>query len=165
MTRLKEKAVLIVLLAITWILLTYPVDRPELIVGAILVILVSLLPLGGQYCLSEWNLSPKAFLYGFVYILVFSKTLVLSNLDVAFRVLHPRLPINPGIVRVRTRLKSKLGRLILANSITLTPGTITVETRDEFFYVHWIDVRGENLEERTAKIVWDFERYLEVIFG
>ncbi|HRZ88080.1 MAG TPA: Na+/H+ antiporter subunit E, partial [Spirochaetia bacterium] len=99
------------------------------------------------------------------YFFVFAKALVLSNLDVAFRVLHPRLPIAPGIVKVKTRLKTPLGRLLLANSITLTPGTITVEMRGEDIYVHWIKVADSDPEGATAAIVGGFEKYLEVICG
>jgi multicomponent Na+:H+ antiporter subunit E len=68
-------------------------------------------------------------------------------------------------VRVRTSLKSRLGRLVLANSITLTPGTITVETRGEILYVHWINVEGDDIEATTQRIVEKFEGYLEVICG
>jgi multicomponent Na+:H+ antiporter subunit E len=99
------------------------------------------------------------------YALVFLKALVLSNLDVAFRVLHPRLPIAPGIVRVRTTLRTPLGRLLLANSITLTPGTITVEMRGEDVFVHWIKVASADPQGATEAIVSDFEKYLEVICG
>jgi multicomponent Na+:H+ antiporter subunit E len=98
-------------------------------------------------------------------LFVFLGELIKSNLDVAFRVLHPKLPINPGIVKVKTRLTSRLGRIALANSITLTPGTITVETKGDTFYIHWIDARAKNIEESTKAIVEKFERYLEVIFG
>ena len=109
--------------------------------------------------------TPKALIWGIAYLFVFLVELVKSNLDVAFRVLHPRLPIHPGIVKVRTKLTSPMGRLALANSITLTPGTITVETKEEYFYVHWIDVRARNIEETSQNIVSKFEKYLEVIFG
>jgi multicomponent Na+:H+ antiporter subunit E len=86
-------------------------------------------------------------------------------LDVAKRVVSPNLPINPGIVKVKTKLTSRLGRMILANSITLTPGTLTVETDEDNFYIHWIDVTSEDIEEATRKIVRKFEKYLEVCFG
>ena len=75
------------------------------------------------------------------------------------------LPINPGIVKVQTKLKSRLGRAFLANSITLTPGTLTVETKGEYFYIHCIDVTSHDIEEATQKIVSTFEKYLEVIYG
>ena len=77
----------------------------------------------------------------------------------------PSLPVNPGIVEVKTKLKSRLGRLILANSITLTPGTFTVEIRDDSLFIHWIDVKGSDPEEATEMIVRKFEKYLEVMYG
>jgi len=53
----------------------------------------------------------------------------------------------------------------LANSITLTPGTLTVEMRNEYFYIHWIDVTKEDILGATEAIVSKFEKYLEVIYG
>ena len=76
----------------------------------------------------------------FLYIFVFLGELIKSNFDVAARVANPKLPINPGIVKVKTKLKSKLGRIMLANSITLTPGTLTVDIDEDTneLYIHWI---------------------------
>ena len=88
-----------------------------------------------------------------------------SNIDVARRVLSPSLPIKPGIVEVKTKLTSKFGRMLLANSITLTPGTLTVEVKDDSFFIHWIDVEDEEIENASKKIVEKFEKYLEVIYG
>jgi len=90
---------------------------------------------------------------------------VKSNLRLAVIVLSPSLPIKPGIVKVRTRLKSRMGRLMLANSITLTPGTLTVEVKDEWLYVHWVQVDRDDVDSATADIVAGFERYLEVMYG
>jgi len=66
-----------------------------------------------------------------------------ANLDVAWRVITGR--IRPGIVRFDPGLRTELGRTVLANSITLTPGTLTVEVNDNtgVFYVHWINVTNE----------------------
>lgn len=58
---------------------------------------------------------------------LFTRELVKSNLDVARRVVSPEVRINPGIVEIKTRLKHPTYRLVLANSITLTPGTLTVD--------------------------------------
>jgi len=91
--------------------------------------------------------------------------LIKSNLDVARIVLSPSLPINPGIVEVKTVLKSKMARVLLSNSITLTPGTITVDIKDDTLYIHWINVKSENIEEATKKIVNKFEKHLIKIYG
>ena len=85
----------------------------------------------------------------------------LPAIDTDDFLIDPTLPINPGIVEVKTRLKSPLGRLVLANSITLTPGTLTVETKDDSFFIHWIDVSSQDIESATQKIVRTFEKYLE----
>jgi multicomponent Na+:H+ antiporter subunit E len=58
-----------------------------------------------------------------------------------------------------------MGRLMLANSITLTPGTLTVEMDGEWLYVHWTSVASDDIEAATSEIVAGFERYLEVIYG
>jgi len=73
--------------------------------------------------------------------------------------------VKPGIVKVRTRLKSRMGRLLLANSITLTPGTLTVELNGEWLYIHWVTVESADIEAATQNIVAGFERYLEVMYG
>jgi multicomponent Na+:H+ antiporter subunit E len=91
--------------------------------------------------------------------------LIKSNFDVARRVLTPALPIKPGIVEVKTKLKSKFARMLLANSITLTPGTLTVDVKDDSFFIHWIDVKNEDVEAASKEIVEKFEKYLEVIYG
>jgi len=107
----------------------------------------------------------KRFLYLLLYIPIFLFYCILANIDVAYRVLHPKLPIKPGIVKVKTSLTTLTGRVALANSITLTPGTLTVElTRDGYLYVHWINVKTVNIEEATRKIVRKFESILKEVF-
>jgi multicomponent Na+:H+ antiporter subunit E len=59
-----------------------------------------------------------------------------SNFQVAYLVLHPKMPIQPGLLRLRTKLRNRTGHIMLANSITLTPGTITVDFDDGDYSVH-----------------------------
>jgi multicomponent Na+:H+ antiporter subunit E len=113
---------------------------------------------------SEMKLTPKSLFYTFYYILVFLVELVKSNIDVTRRVLSPGLNINPGIVKVETKLKSKMARLILADSITLTPGTFTIEITGNTLYIHWIDVQEQGVNEATEAIVRKFEKILEEIY-
>jgi len=85
--------------------------------------------------------------------------IVLANIYVAFLALHPRMKdmLDPTIVTFKTKLKSNLSRVTLANSITLTPGTITIRMEDDVFYVHSLNRKtaeglpGE-MEERIARI-------------
>ncbi len=67
--------------------------------------------------------------------------IVLANLDVAYRALHPKMPLDPVVVEFETPLRSDLALTFMANSITLTPGTITIMVEPEKgkFVVHAID--------------------------
>ncbi len=67
--------------------------------------------------------------------------IVLANLDVAYRALHPKMPLDPVVVEFETPLRSDLALTFMANSITLTPGTITIMVEPEKgkFIVHAID--------------------------
>lgn len=64
------------------------------------------------------------------------REIVAANLDVARRILDPRLPIQPTVVRVRAGQRTDLGRVIHANSITLTPGTVSVAVEGDEIVVH-----------------------------
>lgn len=157
---------LFVLLFGLWLLLTGSLDPQELIVGALAALLVAGLAAGSMRSLTACDQpAARRVAYAAAYVPYLLWQILLSNLDVARRVTNPALPISPGIVRVRTRLKSPLGRLFLTSSITLTPGTLTVETDGPDLYIHWIDVTADGIEEASSRIVSGFERYLEVIFG
>jgi len=111
------------------------------------------------------RLTPKAFFAFFVFSHIFLFELIKSNIDVAKRVLSPSLPINPGIIAVKTKLTDPVARFILSSAITLTPGTFTLDTYGDTFYIHWIDAGSENAEKNSIDIVRKFEKYLEVIYG
>ena len=85
--------------------------------------------------------------------------IILANIYVVKLALHPNMKrmIYPHIVKFRTKLKKDLSIVTFANSITLTPGTITVLVEDDYFYVHAIDMRvAESLpgdmEKRVGQI-------------
>jgi multicomponent Na+:H+ antiporter subunit E len=64
--------------------------------------------------------------------------IILANVEIAYLVLNPKPLVDPQIVRFKPDLKTDLGIVTLANSITLTPGTITVEANKEEFVIHAI---------------------------
>jgi multicomponent Na+:H+ antiporter subunit E len=66
------------------------------------------------------------------------KEIVMSSLDVTKRVLDPRLPISPTLIEVPSTQKTDLGRVIFANSITLTPGTVSCRVEEGSILVHAI---------------------------
>ena len=76
--------------------------------------------------------------------------IVIASLQVAYAVLHPRCPIDPAILRFKTRLGNTSAKVILGNSITLTPGTITLEIADSEFLVHALmDVSSTGIIDGT----------------
>jgi multicomponent Na+:H+ antiporter subunit E len=156
---------LFVALFVVWLLLNGSLATDIAITGAVAALVIAFIFRDGLALFSEFRATPRAFLMAFLYIPYFLKELVKSNLHIARVVLSPALPVNPGIVKVRTRLKSSMGRLILANSITLTPGTLTVELDGEWLYIHWVTVEAVDIDAATANIVAGFEKYLEVMYG
>jgi len=149
---------------LVWILLA-GVSPPELILGAVISIVLALLIAKFTDISIGWKTPVQIVLFIVLYIPVFLYELVKSNIDVLFRVLNPKLPINPGFVKVKIEVKGNLGKLILANSITLTPGTISVDADDEGIFVHWIDVKGDSEEEYSEKIAGKFERLLRKVLS
>jgi len=109
-------------------------------------------------------LSIKRVLFSLVYVIVLFWEIIKANFDVAYRVVHPKMPIKPGVVVIKTSLKSDIGKLILANSITLTPGTFTLDVIGDKLLIHWINVKAEDIDEATNMIGRRFEKYLKVIF-
>jgi multicomponent Na+:H+ antiporter subunit E len=165
MHKARDFTLLFVVLVIFWLLLNASFAPDVLAVGIVVAFLIALSFRGGSSFLAGFNATPRAVAAAVIYVFYFLKELVKSNLRLAAIVLSPSLPVQPGIVKVRTRLRSPMARLLLANSITLTPGTLTVELDGEWLYVHWVTVASTDVEAATANIVAGFERYLEVMYG
>jgi multicomponent Na+:H+ antiporter subunit E len=109
--------------------------------------------------------TPRVIIYAFAFLGTFLWELVKANLNVARLVFSPRIHIRPGIVEIKTQLKSSMGRMALANAITLTPGTLVVDIRDDTLFVHWIVVAAEDPVGATREIAGRFEKYLRVVYG
>jgi multicomponent Na+:H+ antiporter subunit E len=154
---------LFILSMILWLMLTFEFSVANIIVGAVSSLLCALI--FGHIFIKNVRklLQPHRYFWFFIYLAVFIWECIKANLDVAYRVLHPAMPIRPGIVRVKTTLKSDISKMLLANSITMTPGTISVDIIGEYLYVHWIYVRSEDPEVYTAMITGAFEKYIKKI--
>lgn len=159
-----RQLVCILLSFLVWVLLTWPPGWVDLGAGLFFAILVATL-------LSELYpdqpaavFDPRRWFWAAVYLPYFAYYCVKANLDVAYRVLHPDLPIRPGIVAVPTTLRSDWAKAFLAASITLTPGTLVVDIDGPQLYVHWINVPPGDRVERTRRIAAQFERLLRRIF-
>jgi multicomponent Na+:H+ antiporter subunit E len=110
-------------------------------------------------------INPRSWFWLFIYGFVFFYYVIKGGLDVSYRVLHPRMPIRPGIVKIKSVLKTETGRSALANSITLTPGTLTIDVTDDgYFYVHWLNVLSLDEEEAAQHVLRRFEWFIQRIF-
>ena len=167
-----RKVTLTILSFIVWFLLVWPfdpvtgaLDLQSTVIGLVVAIFVGLLL--GDKIPAKLGLGTvfKRIFWLLVYIPMFLWYVIAANLDVVYRVVHPDMPIRPGIVKVKTSLRNAAGRTMLANSITLTPGTLTVDiTDDGYLYIHWINVKSDDIEEATRHIVARFESVLRRIF-
>jgi multicomponent Na+:H+ antiporter subunit E len=152
-----------ILSMIFWLMLTFEFTIPNLIVGAVSSLLTSVF-FTRFFVKNVYKLiQPKRYFWFLVYLFVFIWECIKANIDVAYRVLHPKMPIRPGIVKVRTTLKSDLAKMLLANSITMTPGTISVDIIDDYLYIHWIYISSDDPEVYTEIITGAFEKYIKRI--
>jgi multicomponent Na+:H+ antiporter subunit E len=162
----KSQIILFIIAYLIWAFLSWPPDYQHLIVGIFVCGFVSFIT-GDLFVKQPHKFKHiSRYLWFLYYIPLFIWECIKANLDVAYRVAHPDLPINPGIVKVKTNLKSDTALTFLANSITLTPGTMTVDIDQEngFLYIHWIDVKDKDIQKATEIIVKTFEEVLKRIF-
>lgn len=146
---------------LAWLLLAGTLAVEEVVAGALVSLLVTLLSGPHLAVYAGVRFTPDAVVHLIAFLAVFLRALVHANIDMARRVLSPSLPIRPAVVEVETQLQSALGKLLLTNAITLTPGTLSIDVEDNRVRVHWVDCPpGLDLHDKTAAIVSDFERHL-----
>ena len=164
---MNPKTILFLFAFIVWCLFSWVPDGAHLLIGILVASIVAFMM--GDLVIQRPHLMlhPGRYVnFIFLYVPVFLWEVLKANIDVAYRVVHPELPINPGIVKVRTSLRSDIALTLLANSITLTPGTMSVDIDKDksVLYIHWIDVRSSDIEAATRIIVERFEKILRKIF-
>lgn len=147
-----------------WLAYTSSLAQSEMMAGLIISLILSYFTYQSFSRDKGNNNILSRFLAFLKYLPVFLWEMIKANLDVAKRVIDPSLPINPAIVEISTDLKSNQAKLFLANSITLTPGTLTVDIVEDKLYVHWIDLTAEDPAEQKKIISEKFEKLLEGVF-
>lgn len=123
----------------------------EIIFGTILSLIVGFIARTIFVKKSFRMLNPVRWILFVVYVIApFFVSMAKANIDVAYRVITGR--INPGIVRISPNLKTDLGISMLANSITLTPGTLSVDIDEDKndLYIHWINVKKGALDKKPV---------------
>jgi multicomponent Na+:H+ antiporter subunit E len=165
-----RRSIYLILAFIVWILLTWPfvdgkVDWQVVVAGIVASAIVAIIFHDILPKEHHVFISPVRIFWFLVYVPVFVYYVIKANFDVVYRALHPAMPIKPGIVKIKTNLKTDSGITALANSITLTPGTLTVDlTDDGCLYIHWINVKSDDVEQATNIIARRFEWFIKKIF-
>jgi multicomponent Na+:H+ antiporter subunit E len=135
----------------------------EFVTGVILSLMVALLATKVLFQKRNYKiLNPRRWITFLIYFIgPFFWSMIKCNLDVAYRVITGK--INPGIVKISPGLKTDLGITLLADSITLTPGTLTVDIDEKTndLYIHWINVT--TLTPTTADICGTFPQWIRRI--
>jgi multicomponent Na+:H+ antiporter subunit E len=147
-----------VILFAFWSLLSGKFDAFHLILGAICCIFTAYLfhdLLFANARVGDMRIIAARFI---VYIPWLIEQILLANFHVASLALRPKMPINPQVVKFKTKLETDISCVALANSITLTPGTITMDIKDGYYYVHALsqkvvdDLNTGEMEDRVAHI-------------
>jgi multicomponent Na+:H+ antiporter subunit E len=152
-------------LFIIWLIANGTLASDTVIAGLVISAFIALMFAAFSQVYSVVRWSPVVIYHYLVYFAVFLVELVKANINVMRLVFSPRINIKPAIVEIKTELKSPIGRLALANSITLTPGTLVVDIKDDSLFVHCIDLKTSDQAEVTEEISGRFEKLLSVIYG
>ncbi|KYH28691.1 MULTISPECIES: Na+/H+ antiporter subunit E [Clostridium] len=130
----------ILLYILYWIILSESKDLQTIIIGILLC--ASTAYISARFS-GEYRSKQKVFMekvkYAIIYVLILLKEIVIANFQVAKKVLSPSMDISPTVVSIKTKLESDFYKTILANSITLTPGTITVSMENDTLTIHCLE--------------------------
>lgn len=131
---MKNKFLANILLTVIWVALTGSYDFANFFFGFVLSYFLLWVITRGSGSHRYFKITPKiiSFFFFFIY------ELIKANLQVAYEVITPRLNMTPGIVAVPLDVKSDFGITMLANLITLTPGTLSLDVSEDrsVLYVH-----------------------------
>ena len=109
--------------------------------------------------------SPDHLYHFVIYTGIFLVELARANINMLRYVYAPRIEINPGIVKMKTSLKTPVGSLHMLNPIALTPGSLVIDMDGDDLFVHCLDLQAVETDEATRLIAGPFEKQLEKTFG
>ena len=140
---MRRLAATFLLVFIAWLVLTFSLQPENIFVGIVISLVITIIC---RHLLSRDTprivLHPMRWFWLLVYLVVMLYVEVLAHWDVARRVFTGR--VRPAMVEVPVEFRSLLGKTLFGNSITLTPGTLTVNTGDEErFYIHTLAYRKD----------------------
>ena len=154
-----------VVLSAVWLVANSTLALVVAVLGAAITLPIAwfLAASGNTWSRIRWT--PDGLLHFSLYGATFLVELVKANVNMMRYVYSPRVDVKPGIVKVRTRLESPIGRLALANTIALTPGSLVMDLRDDTLFIHLLDIDDIDVDAMTDAIVRPFEEHLEHVFG
>jgi len=167
---MRQKVMTFILTLVVWIIFAGKITLEIIIVGAAASFLTALLfsEMLFRRTNQRFNLLNylRRSLFILLFIPVFFYEALIAALKVSRHVFEGKPSFSPGIVRVKTSLTNVTALTILANLITLTPGTLTLDfdRKERAYYIHWIDVKTREEAATRKEIIERFERWLEVIF-
>ena len=139
-----HKISLIISLAVLWVMLSGHYTPLQLSLGFLSVLIVAIISSRMNLIIFDQPILQLYFLKFIPYWLWLALQVLKSNIDVCKRILNPRLPINPQLIIVKASQASNLAKVIYANSITLTPGTISIDLDGSNIGVHSLSNKGAN---------------------
>jgi len=163
MARLSSAIPVAVLVFIIYILFTGSATLYDIITGVIVSVACGML--FGEFVVRNPSkcFDPRRWFWTIAYFLKYMTVIeARAHLDVIKRILT--MDIRPGIVKVPIDVKNDYSRILVAHSITNTPGTVTVDMDDNYIYVNWINVVTEKPKEARKRISEEFEKFAEKIF-
>lgn len=125
------------LLLVFWMLISGDFDLQHLVTGVILAVILTIF--WNQLTIQErgaTRITWRQLRIFMRYVFFLGLEIIKANFIVAFIVLSPKMPISPGMIVLKVTLKKDLPRVFYANSITMTPGTISVDLEGDRLLVH-----------------------------
>lgn len=147
-----------------WLLFTFSLDPFSILLGTIFSFVIALFT-ADIFIEKKNSVKRKPFTFVFFlfsYTFVLLKEIYLASFYLLYYVIT--MNINPGIVKVKTGLTSNFGVALLANSITLTPGTVTIDVDHDNLYIHWLTVKDLDQEKIEKEIKGSYETELGRVF-
>ena len=127
----------------------------------IFVAVISAIILSGYLPFDRRIFNPMRLVRWIIYAPYFLWKMIVANIEIALIVINPVLRIKPSIVKGSTILKSNEGKLLLTSSITLTPGTLSIDLKDEEVYIHRVKTDKTGEEETKEEVIHPFEKFIK----
>ncbi len=163
---MKSRIILFIFCMLIWIGINWPLNSYWFWTGVIASMSVAMVI--GDIFVHRPHIVVHAKRYVWIvyYLFVLVIEVIRANIDIVYRVSLIDLPLNPGILKIKTKIKSEIGLSLLANSITFSPGasTVDIDADKGYIYVHCLDVESQNIKAATELIASRFEKILKKIF-